>query len=630
MRESRIIFSVLALLVVTEGRAEWAAKQGPLATRWTKDVTPEDVWSEYPRPQMKRSDWENLNGLWQYRIQDAKAPEPSAWDGEILVPFCVESALSGVMKRVDPRQALWYRRTFGVPDDWRQDRVLLHFGAVDWSAEIWINGKYAGGHRGGYDPFTIDITDLLTNGPNAIVVKVLDPTDHGSRARGKQVLKPTGIWYTPVTGIWQTVWIERVPRTYIRSLRLIPDLDTSSLQVIVNASEEADVRVTAFDGGSQVAEVNGATGRPIRVGIMNVHPWSPANPHLYDLKIELLRDEAVVDSVRSYAGLRKIEVKPDSKGINRLWLNGTVLFQFGPLDQGWWPDGLYTAPTEEALKFDVEATKNLGFNMTRKHVKVEPDRWYYWCDKLGLLVWQDMPNGDVLNKWNRNVDQRVAELRRTATSAEGFREELTQVVTDFGNHPSIVVWVPFNEAWGQSDTAGHVALIRRLDPTRLINSSSGGNFYGVGDILDVHSYPDPDMPRLDKHQAVVCGEFGGLGLPIKGHTWVDEGNWGYRSFETKEELQQAYLEKTAMLRKMTDKGLAAAVYTQITDVEIEVNGLLTYDRQIVKVDQEAVREANSSLSKIAGTRDDPKPHASLLRSPNPYGGEHVLLKTRQP
>jgi beta-galactosidase/beta-glucuronidase len=584
---------------IAEASAEWAPKQGPLTTRWTKDVTPKDAWTEYPRPQMERPEWRNLNGLWQYSIRSANEAKPTGWDGEILVPFCIESALSGVMKRVSPDQSLWYERAFEVPANWRQQRVLLHFGAVDWQAEIWVNGRFAGGHRGGYDPFTLDITELLADGQNTLTVKVVDPTDSGYQARGKQVLKPKGIWYTPVTGIWQTVWLEQVPSTYIQSLNLAPDLDTSSLLVTANASEAADVRITVFDGDSMVAKADGDTQTPVRIAIEDVEPWSPANPHLYDLKIELLRDGNVVDSVTSYAGMRKIEVKSDANGVNRLWLNGDVLFQYGPLDQGWWPDGLYTAPCDEALKYDIEVTKNLGFNMTRKHVKVEPARWYYWCDKLGLLVWQDMPNGDAHPEWKRGVDERGPELRRSAVSAESFREELTQLVKDFGCHPSIVVWVPFNERWGQSDTAEHVALIRRIDPTRPINSASGGNFYGVGDILDVHSYPDPTIPRRDRHQAIVCGEFGGLGLPVKGHTWLDEGNWGYRSFETEEALQDAYLEKLAMLKPMIAEGLAAAIYTQITDVEVEVNGLLTYDREIVKLNQEVIGKANRSLHEDA-------------------------------
>ncbi|MEN1681355.1 MAG: glycoside hydrolase family 2 TIM barrel-domain containing protein [Planctomycetota bacterium] len=389
--------------------------------------------------------------------------------------------------------------------------------------------------------------------------------------------------------------MERVPQVHVQSIIVTPDIDNASLLVTTNASEEAEVRVTILDGDTQVAEAAGATGREVRIKIDGFKSWSPSSLYLYNIEIELHRGGETIDKVESYVGMRKIEVKPDSDGINRLWLNGEVLFQFGPLDQGWWPDGLYTAPSDDALKYDIEAIKRLGFNMVRKHVKVEPQRWYYWCDVLGLMVWQDMPNGDALVDWSREVDQRAPDLRRRTSSSEGFREELTQLVLDFGNHPSIVVWAPFNEAWGQSDVAEHVALIRRLDPSRPINSASRGNFEGVGDLLDVHSYPDPAMPRLDHRQAAVCGEFGGLGLPVVGHTWVEDGNWGYRSFKSSEALKQAYLGKVEMLRELINKGLAAAIYTQITDVEIEVNGLLTYDREVLKIDQQVLREAHDSL-----------------------------------
>lgn len=522
---------------------DWQPVEARLMTQWAKDVSPENVWPEYPRPQMVRDNWVNLNGLWDYAILAKSENQPEQWDGTILVPFAVESALSGVQKRVSPEQRLWYRRSFAVPSG--KGRLLLHFGAVDWKVTVWVNGQEVGGHQGGYDPFAFDITDLANKQENELVVAVWDPTDAGYQARGKQVLKPTHIWYTPVTGIWQTVWLEKVPNTYIKSLQIVPKFDNSAFELLVNGSEEADVRVKVIDGDQTIATGEGSTRRPVSVTIDNAKPWSPDHPHLYDLVIELLNDGAVIDTVRSYAGMRTIEVKPDENGVNRMFLNGKVLFQYGPLDQGWWPDGLYTAPTDEALAYDVKVTKQLGFNMTRKHVKVEPARWYYWCDKLGLLVWQDMPNGDADPPWDHDVDVRVKELVRSTESAQQYREELTQLVVDFGNHPSIVVWVPFNERWGQSDTANTVALIRRLDPHRPINSASGGNFYGVGDILDVHFYPDPAMPRLDKHQAIVCGEFGGLGLPVEGHTLLDKGNWGYRSYKTPQELLTAYTESSS-------------------------------------------------------------------------------------
>ncbi|QDV37612.1 glycoside hydrolase family 2 protein [Tautonia plasticadhaerens] len=586
----------LAILsAAAESPADWEPAEAPLMTRWASDVGPDSALPEYPRPQMVRERWQNLNGLWQYAIRPGSEPRPERFDGEILVPYPVESALSGVMKRVSPDEALWYLSSFTLPEGWSGDRVLLHFGAADWEARVWVNGELAGEHRGGYDPFSFEVTPLLRAGENELVVRVWDPTDRGYQPRGKQVLQPESIWYTPVTGLWQTVWLEPVAEEFIGSLRIEPDLDSSSVLVHVDASEEGTVRVEAKDGDRVVGQGEGRVGRPVTIAMEDVTPWSPDNPHLYDLAVTLERDGRPVDRVASYFGMRKIELKADDQGVNRLFLNDEPLFQYGPLDQGWWPDGLYTAPTDEALKYDVEVTKRLGFNMTRKHVKVEPSRWYYWCDKLGLLVWQDMPSGDAHPDWVREVDEEGPELRRSAESAQDFRVELEALVTDFFNHPSIVVWVPFNERWGQSDTAEAVAQIRRLDPTRLVNSASGGNFLGVGDILDVHSYPDPSMPRLDPSMAVVCGEFGGLGLPLEGNTWLDKGNWGYRTFETAEALTEAYLEKLEMLRPMIGRGLAAAVYTQITDVEIEVNGLLTYDRAVIKIDPDTLAEANRSL-----------------------------------
>jgi beta-galactosidase/beta-glucuronidase len=551
---------------------------------------------------MVRPDWQNLNGLWEYAVTSRGAPRPQQWDGEILVPFCIESALSGVGKRVAPDQRLWYRRTFqtGKPAD--GGRLLLHFGAVDWKATVLVNGELVGEHKGGYDPFTFDITSAVRDGENELVVAVWDPTDSSFQPRGKQVLEPRGIWYTPVTGIWQTVWLESTPATYVRALNIVPDVDHSALQITVFGSNEADTRIKVSVGDEVVGEATGRTGRAISVPVDNPKLWSPESPHLYDLKIELMQDSQIVDTVTSYAGLRKIEVKKDKSGVNRLMLNSKPLFQYGPLDQGWWPDGLYTAPSDEALKYDVEMTKAFGFNMSRKHVKVEPARWYYWCDKLGLLVWQDMPSGNDPGRkkeqrlrWVREVDIEGPDLVRAAESAQQYYYELEQMVRDFGNHPSIVVWVPFNERWGQFDTEGTVEFIRRLDPERLVNSASGGNFLGVGDILDVHRYPDPVFPRTDPYQAVVCGEFGGLGLPLEGHTLLDKGNWGYRSYDSQQALTDAYLEKIEMLKPMIKSGLAAAIYTQISDVEIEVNGLLTYDREVQKMDSAIIGKANQAL-----------------------------------
>jgi len=581
---------------------DWQPAEARLMTRWAKDVSPDNVWAEYPRPQMVRPDWQNLNGLWQYALTARGAERPQKWEGKIFVPFCIESALSGVGRRVNPNQWLWYQREFEANKPTDGGRLLLHFGAVDFKAIVRVNGMLVGEHKGGYDPFTFDITRAVKDGVNDLTVAVWDPSDAGPQPRGKQVIEPRGIWYTPVTGIWQTVWLESTPATYVRSLKIVPDVDASAVKVTVFGTNEADVRITALDGGKTAGEASGRTGRAIAVPIASPKLWSPDSPHLYDLKIELLQEGKVVDTVESYAGLRKIEVAKDAAGVNRLMLNGKPLFQYGPLDQGWWPDGLYTAASDAALKYDVEITKAYGFNMSRKHVKVEPARWYYWCDKLGLLVWQDMPSGhdpgrkkEQRLRWVREVDGEGPEMVRGVESAQQFYRELEQMVVDFGNHPSIVVWVPFNERWGQFDTEGCVEFIRRLDPTRLVNSASGGNFLGVGDILDVHQYPDPAFPGTDPYQAVVCGEFGGLGLPLEGHTLLDKGNWGYRSYKDKAALTKAYLEKIAMLKPMIRDGLAAAIYTQISDVEIEINGLLTYDREVLKMDTEVIGKANREL-----------------------------------
>jgi beta-galactosidase/beta-glucuronidase len=601
-----ICLALCLVLPTSLPAAEWKPVAGGLTTPWTEHVSPENVWAEYPRPQMVRPDWQNLNGLWEYAVTPRDADQPVRWDGEILVPFCIESSLSGVGRRVGPGERLWYRRTFAASPPGEGDRWLLHFGAVDWEAVVRVNGILVGQHRGGYDPFTFDITRAVKDGDNELVVAVWDPTDGGPQPRGKQVLAPKGIWYTPVTGIWQTVWLEPAPTTHVRSLRIVPNVDRSALDVSVFGSDEADVRIQARDGDVVVGVASGRTGRAIPVPIENPRLWSPDSPHLYDLEIELIQAGRTVDRVESYAGLRKVEVKEDDAGVNRLFLNGAPLFQFGPLDQGYWPDGFYTAPSDEALKHDVEMTRALGFNMSRKHVKVEPARWYYWCDKLGLLVWQDMPSGhdpgrDDANRlrWVGDLKADGPELVRAADSAQQYYHELQQMVQDFGNHPSVVVWVPFNERWGQFDTEGIVELVRRLDPDRLVDSASGGNFLGVGDLLDVHRYPGPTFPGTDPHQAVVCGEYGGLGLIVEGHTLLDENNFGFLIFESQDALTEAYLEKVETLKPMIREGLAAAVYTQLSDVEIQIDGLLTYDRRVTKVGTEVVGAANRSLYQVA-------------------------------
>jgi hypothetical protein len=572
---------LLCIAAFTHAADDWQPAQARLTTRWTKGVSPDRVWPEYPRPQMVRPEWANLNGLWEYAIRPKADDKPRQWDGKILVPFAVESALSGVQKPVTPDQRLWYRRTVATPTIPAGGRLLLHFGAVDWQAKVWINGKEVGTHEGGYDPFSFDITAALTPGEveNEIVVAVWDPTDDGDQPRGKQVLKPQGIWYTPVTGIWQTVWLEPVPRTYITGLKITPDVDRGVVSVVVNAAAGGPVRIAAKHEEQQF-NAQGLVGEAVEVRIEEPHIWSPDAPNLYDLKVELLADGRVIDAVDSYAGLRKIEVRKDADGNNRLFLNNEVLFQYGPLDQGWWPDGLYTPATDEALKYDIEMTKKCGMNMARKHVKYEPARWYYWCDKLGLLVWQDMPSGDA---------------HQSDEGKANYRRELQAMVDALHNFPCIVMWVPFNEGWGQHDTSDVVVWLEGYDPTRPVNEASGWHDRGSGTVSDMHSYPGPGMRFAEEERVVVLGEFGGLGMPVRGHTLRDERNWGYVSYDTKEKLTDAYVDLLTRMRPLIGQGLSAAVYTQTSDVETEVNGLMTYDRKLVKMDMERIAAAAKRL-----------------------------------
>jgi hypothetical protein len=583
-RPTLVATLVAALLAATLGVAPGShgalCAQTPtsrLVTRWAADVDPARPLPEYPRPQMTRPAWQTLNGWWDYAVRDSTAPRPDAWDGRIVVPFPIESQLSRVGRTVAPTERLWYRRTFRAPPS-GGGRLLLHFGAVDWATVVWVNGRRVGEHRGGYDPFTVDVTDAL--GPGAeqeLVVAVTDPTDAGDQPRGKQVARPHGIWYTSVTGIWQTVWLEPVPAAWVSALDVRPEVDSSRVIVRVEAAgamAKPNVEIEVLVDGRSVSRAGGAAGAPIVLPIARPHPWAPGDPFLYDLRVRLEGG----DSVASYFGMRKIEVAPDSTGVLRLFLNGRPLFQYGLLDQGWWPDGLYTAPTDDALRYDLEATLAMGFNMARKHVKVEPARWYWHADRLGLLVWQDMPSAD----------------NGTEASREAFAVELRRVVYALRNHPSIVMWVPFNEGWGQHDTEQTTTWLAAYDPTRLVNSATGWTDKGVGDVVDEHAYPGPAIPNDDGRRARVLGEFGGLGLPLEGHTWVPQDNWGYRTFTDTVALGTAYLDLLAQLRFLQSEGLAAAVYTQTTDVEIEVNGMMTYDRAVVKLPP-AAREAAARL-----------------------------------
>jgi hypothetical protein len=598
-----VLISTLLLALCSATRAEdWQPAKGPLMTKWAKDVTPAKVHPEYPRPQMVRKDWMNLNGLWQFEIAKGPSTVPTGKTlaKRILVPFPVESALSGVMQRAGDQDYLWYRRTFKIPESWNGKRTLLHFGAVDWEATVWVNGKELGKHRGGYDSFSFDITDALKkDGEQEIIVGVDDPTDDGTQPRGKQVRKPQGIYYTPTSGIWQTVWLEPVPEISIADLKVIPDLDGGNVQVTVigRGTGEEDGVLVKVEGEL----VQGIVGKAITVPIVGAKLWSPEKPFLYTLQVALYKKGQTVhaDELVSYFGMRKTEVKKDDKGITRLFLNNKPYFQVGPLDQGFWPDGLYTAPTDEALKYDIEVTKKLGFNMIRKHVKVEPQRWYYWCDKLGMLVWQDMPSGD------QSVAPGKPDIKRTPESAKQYEAELKAMIDGLRNHPCIVMWVVFNEGWGQFDTARITKWTKDYDPTRLVNCASGWNDHaGVGDVHDMHKYPSPGSPKPEEKRAAVLGEFGGLGLPIKDHMW-QEKSWSYQGTKDGAELTQKYQRFLKTVYDLKEKpALSAAVYTQTTDVETETNGLMTYDRAIIKVDVDKVAAANrGDFSKLPKVRE---------------------------
>ena len=594
------LLTVAAVLSTFAAMAQWQPAGDRIKTSWGEKLDPTNVLPEYPRPQMVRSEWRNLNGLWNYAILPL-GEQPAAWDGEILVPFAAESSLSGVGRTVGAGQELWYERSFALPAGWSGKRVLLHFGAVDWRADVWVNGVSMGRHEGGYTPFEFDITAALKKGDNTLRVRVWDPTDEGYQPRGKQVARPEGIWYTPVTGIWQTVWIEAVPQQYIRQVVATPDLDRKTLRIDAALSEARPgdrIEATLTDGGATVATAVAAAGSAAELYVASPKLWSPSSPHLYDLEIRLVRDGKTLDRVTSYAAMRKISTAKDADGIVRLCLNDEPLFQFGPLDQGWWPDGLYTAPTDEALVYDIVKTKEWGFNMIRKHIKVEPARWYWHCDRMGMIVWQDMPSGDQADgkpQWQDKNYFTGEEKHRSAASAECYRKEWREIIDALRGFPSICVWIPFNEAWGQFDTVAVAEWTKMYDPTRLVNPASGGNHYLTGDMLDLHNYPAPSLYLYDAKRATVLGEYGGIGLVMRDHLWEPDRNWGYISFSSPEEVTDEYEKYADMLYEMIGRGFSAAVYTQTTDVEIEVNGLMTYDRKTMKVDQERIRRINEKI-----------------------------------
>ena len=595
-----LVFVFLALSV----SAQWQPVGDKIKTNWATTLDPNNVLPEYPRPIMERNDWQNLNGLWEYAILPIGQREPGTFDGQILVPFAVESSLSGVQKTVGENNELWYKRTFTVPSKWKGKDILLHFGAVDWKTEVYLNDIKIGSHTGGYTPFSFNITPYLTSGQQKLVVKVWDGTDKGFQPRGKQIHNPHGIWYTPVTGIWQTVWLEPVAQKHIVNVRNVSDIDKNRLTIDIcseNTNQADWLEVLVFDGNNRVASSKAVPGQSMEINIPDAKLWSPESPFLYDLQVNLYSKGKIIDEVKSYAAMRKISMKRDGNGIMRMQLNNKDYFHFGPLDQGWWPDGLYTAPTDEALVYDIQKTKDFGYNMIRKHVKVEPARWYTHCDRLGILVWQDMPNGDESPQWQMRNYFNGNEKIRTPESEANFRKEWKEIMDFLYTYPSIVVWVPFNEAWGQFKTEDITEWTKAYDPSRLVNPASGGNFYRTGDILDLHNYPGPDLYLYDGERVNALGEYGGIGLALEGHLWQTDKNWGYVEFKNAKEVTDEYIKYAEHLKKLIKVGFSAAVYTQTTDVEGEINGLITYDRKVIKIEEDRLRKINleicNSLSK---------------------------------
>ncbi|MCX4579919.1 PA14 domain-containing protein [Streptomyces sp. NBC_01571] len=555
-----------------------------LRTKWADDVGPRNAHPEYPRPQLTRDNWRNLNGSWQFAAAKAGDQPPVGRNlaEKILVPYPVESQLSGIERHED---RMWYRRTFTVPKDWRigsGKRLQLNFGAVDWKAEVYVNGTKVTEHQGGYDKFSADVTAALKPGrTQELIVGVYDPTDAQGGENppvGKQRLDPSGIWYTPSSGIWQTVWMEPVATDHVDSLKLTPDVKSSRLTVEPQGVRDGvPVTATAYAGHRRVATLAGRTGQPLTLKISDPHLWSPDDPFLYDLKVTV-----GADRVGSYFGMRSIAVE-QVNGTPRTVLNGKPVFMMATLDQGFWPDGLHTAPTDEALAYDLKMHKQMGFNAVRKHIKVEPDRWFYWADRLGLMVWQDMP-------------AMTAGVDPNAASRAEYEREMKQMIDEHISSPSVVMWVTFNEGWGQYDEARIADQAKSWDPTRLVNSMSGINLGvdgGTGDIIDEHGYPSPALPpNPDGKRALVSGEYGGLGLAVPGHAWSVQQSYVDVDPAT---YTDDYLARLDEVHKLACKGGNGAVYTQISDVEGELNGLMTYDRKVVKPDVKRLKAAHDAL-----------------------------------
>ena len=608
MKRLKLALTIVLLVICCATAGAYQLAGDHIRTLWAENIDVNQPWNEYPRPMMQRQQWLNLNGMWSYAITDKQTAKPAAWQGEILVPFCVESALSGVGKLLDENHALWYRTSFAVPKKWdKRQRVMLNFGAVDWSAEVWVNGTRVGSHTGGYTAFSFDVTDaLVRKGDNELVVRVLDATDVGYQPCGKQRSKARGIWYTPVSGIWQTVWLEPVPQTRIKRVYCHPDIKAGTVAVETLSDQLAGTtEVRLIDNKGKVMARAEASLLPVLTLPQPVKLWTPDDPNLYDIEV-LLKDAKgkVVDRVRSYFAMREFGMARDSEGFMRFTLNGKPIFQFGLLDQGWWPDGLYTAPSPEALYYDIDKTRQWGFNLIRKHVKVEPELWYVHCDRVGIIVWQDMPSGDYecgqpWDDWGHSYYRGSVVCKRSQESIENYYKEWGEIIDQFGVYGCIASWVPFNEAWGQFNTWSVVNWTKQRDPSRLVNPASGGNLYCCGDILDVHNYPEPKFFFADPDRVLVMGEYGGIGYPVQDHTWVkSDQNWGYIKFSSAQDVTDTYVKYAQMLIDLAQKrGYSGAIYTQTTDCETEVNGIMTYDRRVVKMQEDRIATINRQVIK---------------------------------
>ena len=580
----------------------WTPKGDRIKTKWGNNLDPNNIWKEYPRPQLERKEWINLNGFWLYSISEIGMTKPKKVDGTILIPFPIESSLSGVMKNFTENQIIWYERDIEIPQNWNDKNILLHFGGVDWKCYIYINDEKVGEHSGGYSPFFFDITNKLKKGKNKLIIKVIDPTNKGYQPIGKQILNPFQIYYTAISGIWQTVWIEPVNRDHIENLEINNNFDKKEIKINfkLNSEKELPIRIYLEYNGQNIKEIKGMSNNNITIKLQDneFHSWSPSEPNIYNIKAELFNESnELIDSILSYTTIRKIEQRKDESGYYRIYLNNKPLFNMGTLDQGYWPDGLYTPPSEEAMIYDINKLKELGFNTIRKHVKIEPYRYYYYCDKIGMLIWQDMPSGDQGKnirkqyKYNEGTDR-----KRSVESIETYYKEWGEIIDNLKFFQCIIIWIPFNEAWGQFDTEKVVNFTYNKDPTRLIDPASGGNSRDCGNIFDEHHYPAPYLNFTPNKTINVIGEYGGLGLEIKNHTWK-KNNWGYVKLNSKEEVTKKYEEYAESLINSTRYGTSAAIFTQTTDVEIEINGLITYDRAEMKIFEDRIKASNLKIIK---------------------------------